>query len=109
MSPRPASRSRSSARGRSDPTAGVADAIRRLEALTGFRVADEQALVGEAESFIDWCGRLGRAGMKVDGKPFSLADRPALRPLYAAIPATRAEARDRILGKRRFFTLVGRA
>ncbi|MGC1304650.1 MAG: hypothetical protein WA840_19950 [Caulobacteraceae bacterium] len=97
MSSRFASRSKSSARGRPDPAAGLAAAIRRLEALTGFRVETEQAFIAEDERFIDWCERLGRAGMKVDGKPFSLTERPALRPLYEAIPSTRAEARDRIL------------
>lgn len=35
--------------------------------------------------------------MKVDGKPFRLDNRPALVPIYEAIPCTRAEAFRQIL------------
>ncbi len=45
--------------------------------------------------FTEWCEELSRCGLKVDRKPWSLANRPALRPIYDAIPASRAEARDR--------------
>lgn len=46
-------------------------------------------------SFVDWVEELRRRGLKVDRKPFSLDDRPALRPIYEAIPRTEAEAKDR--------------
>lgn len=48
-------------------------------------------------TFRQWCEKLASEGMKVDGKPFSLHDRPALVPLYDAIPSTRAEAKDLML------------
>ena len=48
-------------------------------------------------TFRQWCEQLAAEGMKVDGKPFRLDDRPALIPIYDAIPATRAEAKGRIL------------
>ena len=49
------------------------------------------------QTFIEWCEELGRAGLKIDGKPFTLKDRPALVPLYQAIPSTRAEARHKTI------------
>jgi hypothetical protein len=45
-------------------------------------------------SFLQWCEELAAAGLKVDRKPWSLKDRPALIPLYEAIPTTREEAQD---------------
>lgn len=45
-------------------------------------------------TFIEWCDDLARRGLKVDGKPFSLLDRPALRPIYEAIPTTPEQAHD---------------
>lgn len=37
-------------------------------------------------TFRQWCEDLAAKGLKIDGKPFSLDDRPALVPLYDAIP-----------------------
>lgn len=37
-------------------------------------------------SFTDWCIQLGKDGLKVDGIPFSLEDRPAMRFVYDLIP-----------------------
>lgn len=54
-------------------------------------------LIGYDESFREWCVRLAAEGLKVDGKPFSLEDRPALMPLYDAIPTYREDAKDQIL------------
>ena len=48
-------------------------------------------------TFRQWCEKLADEGMKIDGKPFSLIDRPALIPLYDAIPSTREEARGLII------------
>lgn len=48
-------------------------------------------------TFLAWCQKLADDGMKVDGKPFRLDNRPALVPIYEAIPTTRAEAFRRIL------------
>ena len=48
-------------------------------------------------TFLQWCQKLADDGMKVDGKPFRLDNRPALVPIYEAIPTTRAEAFRQIL------------
>ncbi len=48
-------------------------------------------------SFRNWCEKLAADGMKVDGKPFRLDNRPALVPVYDAIPTTREEAFRKIL------------
>jgi hypothetical protein len=48
-------------------------------------------------TFRQWCEDLGAKGLKVDRKPFSLEDRPALVPIYDAIPTTRREAFERRL------------
>ena len=42
-------------------------------------------------TFLQWVDRLTANGLRVDGNPFSLEDRPALREIYAAIPSTKAE------------------
>lgn len=43
-------------------------------------------------SFRAWCEDLGNKGMKVDGKPFRLDDRPAMAWIYDQIPTTADEA-----------------
>ncbi|MFT8945965.1 MAG: phage terminase large subunit family protein [Acetobacter aceti] len=48
-------------------------------------------------SFRQWCEHLGREGLKVDGKPFTLSNRPALIPVYDAIPTHAHEAYKRTL------------
>lgn len=48
-------------------------------------------------TFIEWCHSMADKGLKVDGKPFKLDDRPALIPIYEAIPSTREEAAGRTL------------
>jgi hypothetical protein len=84
----------------------MADTPLRRSALALRRWADEQANrmgfgrvggIPEDMSFREWCEELGKRGLKVDRKPFSLADRPALVPIYDAIPTTRLEARDKLL------------
>lgn len=57
---------------------------------------DEQRAVHPDETFIEWCERLEETGLKVDGKPFTLSDRPAMRFIYELIPATVQEAFDRV-------------
>lgn len=47
-------------------------------------------------TFLDWVEELGRNGMKVDGQPFRLDNRPALREIYAAIPATKEAGYNKI-------------
>lgn len=48
-------------------------------------------------TFTDWCIQLGRDGMKVDGLPFSLDDRPAMRFIYDLIPSDRESAFGKML------------
>jgi hypothetical protein len=50
-----------------------------------------------AMTFRQWCEKLASEGMKVDGKPFRLDNRPALVPVYDAIPCTREDAFNKIL------------
>lgn len=43
-------------------------------------------------TFVDWCDELALGGLQVDGFPFSLADRPAMRYVYSLLPSTIEEA-----------------
>ncbi|MCK9544764.1 MAG: phage terminase large subunit family protein, partial [Novosphingobium sp.] len=61
-----------------------------LEQETGFRLAKQ--IIPDGVSFREWCEDLGRQGMKVDGKPFKLDDRPAMAWIYDQIPSTEDEA-----------------
>jgi hypothetical protein len=56
-----------------------------------------QEVIGKNETFLEWCQRLAADGLKVDGKPFQLDDRPALRWVYEQIPSTVDEAYRLIL------------
>lgn len=56
----------------------------------------EQRTVRPGESFLEWCERLEESGLQVDGKAFTLSDRPAMRFIYELVPSTVAEAFDRI-------------
>ena len=85
----------------SDVAGGLSEMIARLEQMTGYRVDTDS--IGDV-TFIEWCEELARGkrgdgsdGLKVDGKPFRLDNRPALRPLYEAIPSTREQAKDSML------------
>jgi hypothetical protein len=74
--------------------------LAELKAETNVEVpelAESLALVGENETFRAWCERLGREGLKVDGKPFSLAKRPAMAWLYDQFPSTQEECFRRTL------------
>ncbi len=71
--------------------------LAELEMRTGFKVEKAERAIGEDESFRQWCERLALAGLKVDGKPFKLDDRPALIPIYDAIPTYREQAKGLIL------------
>lgn len=48
--------------------------------------------IPESMTFLDWCRDLSAKGLKVDGKPFTLDDRPAMAWIYDQIPSTRDEA-----------------
>lgn len=60
------------------------------------QLTDAQRVIGPDERFIDWCERLEAEGLKVDGVPFTLSDRPAMRFIYEMIPSDRDQAFERI-------------
>lgn len=81
-----------------DFNGGLAMALAALEQKTGFRL-DEKEVIPEGQTFREWCEHLGRGtkpdgsdGLKVDGKRFTLDDRPAMAWIYDQIPSTREEA-----------------
>lgn len=51
-----------------------------------------QKVIGPTETFRQWCERLANEGLKVDGKPFKLDDRPAMAWIYDQVPSTVDEA-----------------
>lgn len=51
-----------------------------------------QTIIGRDESFLGWCERLAADGLKVDGIPFRLDDRPTMRWIYSLIPSSIEEA-----------------
>lgn len=53
--------------------------------------------IKEGVTFLGWLQQLARDGLKVDGRPFSLDDRPAMHWVYGLIPSTPAEAAGRIV------------
>lgn len=55
-----------------------------------------QTIIGREETFLQWCRRLAEDGLKVDGMPFSLDDRPAMHFIYDMIPATLQDAYQRV-------------
>lgn len=66
----------------------------KLEVLTGYRI--DASNVAANQSFLEWCEDLSEKGMKVDGFPFTLANRPAMRFIYGLIPTTLDEAFGKI-------------
>lgn len=77
-----------------DPFGSIGDLVAQIEHRTGFRVDTNE--IGD-RTFVEWCEDLAAKGLKVDGKPFRLDNRAALRPIYEAIPSTREQARDAML------------
>lgn len=72
---------------------GLEAAIARMKA----KLPKGSDTIPAAMTFRQWCDDLAACGMKIDGKPFTLDNRPALIPIYDAIPTTREEAAGRIL------------
>lgn len=56
-----------------------------------------QTVIGRDETFVAWCDRLARDGLRVDGHPFTLESRPAMRFIYEQIPSSIEEAHKRTL------------
>ncbi|MEN6544477.1 MAG: phage terminase large subunit family protein [Armatimonadia bacterium] len=51
-----------------------------------------QRVIGPDETFRQWCERLAADGLKVDGRPFTLENRPAMAWIYDQIPSNPEEA-----------------
>ncbi|WOL24345.1 terminase large subunit [Yersinia phage fHe-Yen8-01] len=64
---------------------------------TTFILTASQKILKPGETFLQWCIRLGESGLKVDGRPFKLDNRPAMAWIYAQIPSTIEEAYRRTL------------
>ena len=75
----------------------IASILFQLDEFDTERRGRNEALIPEDMTFIAWCRKLAEKGLKVDGKPFTLDNRPALVPIYEAIPTTREEAHGRVL------------
>lgn len=80
--------------------------ITQLEAKTGYKM-DKATVIPDHMSFREWCMSLSvtttladgtvRKGLRVDGKPFRLDNRPAMAWIYDQIPTTADEAYRYIL------------
>lgn len=70
---------------------GLNTMVAELERRTGYKVNAEKP-VPDGVTFREWCEQLARDGLKVDGKPFTLDDRPAMAWIYDQIPSTEDEA-----------------
>lgn len=57
-----------------------------------FELSAAHKIIGPEETFRQWCERLADDGLKVDGKPFKLDDRPAMAWIYDQIPSTEDDA-----------------
>ncbi|WP_431860183.1 phage terminase large subunit family protein [Azospirillum sp.] len=78
-------------------TASARSLNRQLDAFVAKAGYGKSGSIPEDMTFRQWCEDLARKGLKVDRKPFRLDNRPALIPIYDAIPTTRAEAFERML------------
>ena len=63
----------------------------------GFELSAGQKVIGKDETFRQWCDRLAAEGLKVDGKPFTLDDRPAMAWIYDQVPSNIDEAYRMVL------------
>lgn len=70
---------------------GLGDALAMLADRSNIRI-DESEVIPDDMSFRDWCEKLAGTGLKVDGKPFKLDDRPAMAWVYDQVPSNLDEA-----------------
>lgn len=75
-----------------DQLDGLAAMIAELEVKTGFIVTERRKVIEDGQTFRQWVDQLAADGLKVDGKPFTLDDRPAMAWVYDQIPSTEDEA-----------------
>ena len=64
---------------------------------SAIELTSDQRIIGEKETFLQWCLRLQADGLKVDGHPFRLDNRPSLQEIYGQIPLTIEEAFGRTI------------
>jgi len=69
---------------------GFHEMLNELEDKTGFHLSS--FTIPEEMTFREWVEQLGRDGLKVDGKPFTLENRGSLHFVYDLIPTTIEEA-----------------
>lgn len=62
------------------------------EIVEGVELTDRQQIIAADETFVQWCDRLALDGLEVDGHPFRLDNRPAMRWIYEQVPSTVEEA-----------------
>ncbi|EJO7807603.1 phage terminase large subunit family protein [Salmonella enterica] len=55
------------------------------------QLTTDHRVLKPGETFLQWCERLAGDGLLVDGKPFRLDDRPAMRFIYEQIPSSIAQ------------------
>ena len=73
------------------------EAQQRGLAMSGGGEAVAETLIPQDMTFRQWCDSLAAQGLKVDGHPFSLANRQSLWEIYDQIPTTVEEAFGRTL------------
>jgi hypothetical protein len=64
----------------------------RLAAMRDRLGVAETSAIPDGVTFRQWCEQLAADGLKVDGLPFQLDDRPAMHFIYDMIPSTLEEA-----------------
>ena len=60
-------------------------------------VEDDKPLIDLNTTFLQWCEELAAGRLLVDGRPFRLDNRPAMRWIYEQIPSTPKEANKKTL------------
>lgn len=75
----------------------AANLRRRLASFAASSGYAKPGSIPEDMTFRDWCGDLAEKGLKVDGHPFTLEDRPSLNELYDQIPTRMEEGQRQTL------------
>lgn len=55
-------------------------------------IVSKEPIIPDGMTFREWCQDLARKGLRIDGHPFRLDDRPAMAWVYDQIPSTEDEA-----------------
>lgn len=58
---------------------------------------DDKPVIDPDTTFLQWCEQLADGGLLVDGHPFRLDNRPAMRWIYEQVPSTIEEAQQKTL------------